>query len=54
MNKIELTPEQMEALARPLASMAGTILEYYKNPEHEKDFQEWYLAKYGTHAPLDV
>ena len=49
-----LTPQQIEALARPLAYMADSIIEYYKNPEHEASFQAWYLEKYGHPAPKDI
>ena len=49
-----LTPQQIEALARPLAYMADTIMEYYKDPEHEASFQAWYLEKYGHPAPKDI
>lgn len=49
-----LTFQQIEALARPLAYMADSIIEYYKDPEHEAVFQAWYLEKYGHPAPKDV
>ena len=45
-----LTPQQIEALARPLAYMADSIIEYYKDPEHEAAYQAWYLEKYGLTA----
>ena len=49
-----LTPQQIEALARPLAYMADSIIEYYKDPEHEAAYQAWYLEKYGRPVPRDV
>lgn len=49
-----LTPQQIEALARPLAYMADAIMEYYKDPEHEAAYQAWYLEKYGHPAPKDI
>lgn len=49
-----LTNAQIETLARPLANMAEIILGFYKDPEHEAAFQEWYLKKYGHPAPEGV
>ena len=49
-----LNSSQVADLARPLASMADTILEYYKDPAHEKAFQEWYQKRYGRKAPEGV
>lgn len=49
-----LTPQQIEDLARPFAGMVNRILAYYDDPEHEKEFQEWYLREYGHPAPKDV
>ena len=49
-----LTLQQIEALARPLAYMADSIIEYYKDPTHEATFQAWYLEKYGHPVPKDV
>lgn len=49
-----LTPQQVETLARPLVRMAETIMDYYKDPKHEADFQAWYLEKYGHPAPDGV
>ena len=49
-----LSPQQVEALARPLACMADAIMEYYKDPAHEAAFQAWYLETYGHPAPEGV
>lgn len=49
-----LSEAQIEALARPFVGMVDQILEYYKDPEHERAFQEWYLKKYGHPAPEGV
>lgn len=43
----------LDDLARHTARMEEQIEIYYQNPEHEKDFQEWYLRKFGTSAPKD-
>lgn len=32
---------QIEDLARPFLSMADSILSYYQDEEHEKEFQAW-------------
>ena len=26
---------------------AHTVTEYFKDPEHRKEFEEWYLKEYG-------
>lgn len=52
--KPELTPQQVESLARPFVLMADTIMAYYQDPEHERAFQAWYLEKYGHPAPDNV
>lgn len=46
-----LSPEQVEALARPFIYMAEAIVEYYKDPEHERDYQAYFLERYGRPAP---
>lgn len=53
-SNITLTPQQIEALARPLVGMVDRIRSYYDDPEHERDFQEWYLREYGHPAPDDI
>ena len=49
-----LTPQQVETLARPFIHMADAIMDYYKDPAHEAEFQAWYLEKYGHPAPEGV
>lgn len=44
---VELTPQQVEALARPLIWMVDRISAFYDDPENERAFQEWYLKNYG-------
>ena len=46
--------EILESLARHTARMEEKIEDYYKNPAHERDFQEWYLKKFGHPAPKDA
>lgn len=53
-SNITLTPQQVESLARPLAGMVDQIRSYYDDPEHEREFQEWYLKEYGHSAPEGV
>ncbi len=53
-SKCTLSQQQVEALARPFIYMADVILDYYKDPEHEAAFQDWYLKKYGHPAPEGV
>lgn len=36
--QMNLTDEQLNDLARPLVSI---LMEFYKDPENEKKFQEW-------------
>ncbi len=50
-NKCTLGEQQIETLARTLVYMADAIMAYYKKPENEKKYQEWYLEKYGHPAP---
>lgn len=44
---VMLTPQQVEALARPLVWMVDRISAFYDDPENERAFQEWYLKNYG-------
>ncbi len=50
MNELTLTPAPIENIAKPLIGLAGKILSHYKNPDHEKAFQDWYLKEYGNPA----
>lgn len=49
MERIELTPWQIENLARPLLGMISTIEEFYKEPQNERAYREWYFKKYGKY-----
>lgn len=49
-----LSSSQVADLARPLLGMVDAILEYYKDPAHEKAFREWYQEQYGREAPEGV
>ena len=42
-----LTANQIDDIARTVASIEQTIAGFYNNPENEKAFQEWYFNKYG-------
>ena len=43
----QLTPSQIEDLARTVASINQTLVGFYDNPENERAFQEWYFQRYG-------
>ena len=47
-----LSSSQVADLARPLLGMVDTILEYYKDPAHEKAFQEWYTTSIPRNLPM--
>ena len=52
MGQFKLSEEQIEELARPLGTyLAQNIIDYYKDPEHERAYQEWFLKTYGHPAP---
>ena len=42
-----LTPFQIEELARTLTRVQDNIVEFFSNPETERAYQEWYLKRYG-------
>lgn len=42
-----LTPNQVEDLARTVAMISDTIEGFYRNPENEKAYQDWFFKKYG-------
>lgn len=42
----QLTQNQIDDLARTVASIEATIVGFFDNPENEKAFQEWYAKKY--------
>lgn len=53
-SNVTLTPQQVDALARPLVGMVDRIRAFYDDPENEREFQEWYLKEYGHPAPDDT
>ena len=53
-SNVTLTPQQVDALARPLVGMVDRIRAFYDDPENEREFQEWYLKEYGHPAPDGV
>lgn len=48
--KCTLSEQQVETLARAIVNMADAILDYYKDPKHESNYQAWHLEKYGYPA----
>lgn len=42
-----LAPNQVNDLAQTVAWISETIEGFYRNPENEKAYQDWYLKKYG-------
>ncbi len=52
MPKFELSPWQIDNLSKPLVDKLFTQMqEFYKNPDNEKRFREWYIATYGKPVP---
>lgn len=51
MNQVELSQTQIKNLAIPLVDK---VQEFYKDPENEKRFREWYEATYGKPVPQGV
>ena len=41
-----LTPTQIDDIAKTVASLQQSIVGFFSNPENEKAFQEWYAKKY--------
>lgn len=54
MERIELSQEQVNNLARPLVSMVEIIMDFFKNSQNEKDYQDWYYKKYGQYPKEEV
>lgn len=52
MPPIELSSSQITNLAKPIVGMVQTIADFYKDPQNEKAYREWYIRKYG-HEPKD-
>ena len=47
-----LSQNQIEDLARPFVGMVDVLKDFYKDPQNEKRYREWYMKKYG-HEPTD-
>ena len=54
MPKIKLSSSQIKNLAKPLVGMAQTIADFYKDPQNEKAYREWYIKKYGCEPKDEV
>ena len=55
MPKIELSSWQTDNLSKPLVDKLFTQMqEFYKNPDNEKRFRDWYRATYGKPVPQGV
>ena len=50
--QVELSPAQITNLAKPIVGMAQAIQDFYKDPQNEKRYRDWYFQKYG-HEPKD-
>lgn len=51
--QVKLSKEQIQSLVQPLTEKWDTIVEFYKNPDNESQFREWYFLKYGRY-PSEV
>ena len=47
-----LTREQISTLAKPFVGMGQAMADFFKDPQNEQEYQEWYKSKYG-HYPHD-
>lgn len=47
-----LSQNQITDLARPFVSMVDVLTDFYKDPQNEQAYREWFLKKYG-HEPID-
>ena len=55
MPKIQLNPWQIDNLSKPLVDKLLTqVQDFYKNPDNEKRFREWYERAYGKPVPQGV
>lgn len=48
-----LTTNQINELARTVASIEQHIIGFYDNPDNERAYQEWYFNKYGHYDGKD-
>ena len=49
--KVELSKSQIKNLAIPLVDK---VTEFYKDPENEQRFRQWYEQTYGKPVPQGV
>lgn len=42
-----LDDRQVTELANIFVNMADSIREFYDDPQNKKEYQDWYLKKYG-------
>ena len=49
MSEFKLTEEQISSLARGIIEQLDSIKEYYKDPENERKYREWYKERYGCY-----
>ena len=45
--KSAFVPEKQGQLITLGSALADIVREYYQNPEHRRQFEKWYLEKYG-------
>lgn len=48
-----LQEKQVNELAKIFAGMTNSMMEFFENPQNKKEYQEWYLKKYGR-LPAEV
>lgn len=44
-----ISNEQIVHLARPIVDKTEIIADFFKDPENEKAYREWYYQKYGRY-----
>ena len=49
---VELNVNHITNLARPFVGMIGQIEEFFKDPQTQQDYREWFIRKYGR-SPED-
>lgn len=54
MPPIELSQEQVNNLARPIVGMVEKIADFFKNPQNEQAYRDWYYKKYGQYPKDEV
>lgn len=53
-NRIELSAWQIENLARPLVGMLSVMENFFKDPQNERAYREWYFKRYGKYPKDEV